>query len=339
MSFKYSQMKLNDLLVSGEDNSITYLVFSKDIVFRLPAYGTIIGFAEDYKFTRFEWDRWNATMVFFNDLQMDGDLVSKFGVGVKNANLTIVDLFVDQRLNIVVDSLSVVNCTIKVYADGFEPCNVTVQDGDLVSWGYDNSSGILTIVASRCSLASVIVDWKELVVVNPEPSPSPEPEPNPPPDTSPPSEPSPEPEPEPPSETPPSESPLPPPGPSYPFSALLGELKSIGLSFSVLLPVLVFMLTFVAISIRLRRRSLGKRRARNVVRRKLINVASFSSGMSGSTVFDDEEKYVMAFRRMLLKPVSKIEEEEKFSIRDIIVREFMSYFDIITRKRKKNHED
>jgi len=89
----------------------------------------------------------------------------------------------------------------------------------------------------------------------------------------------------------------------------------------------------------LRRRSLGKRRARNVVKRKLINVASFSSGMSGSTVFDDEEKYVMAFRRMLLKPVSKIEEGEKFSIRDIIVREFMSYFDIITRKRKKNHED
>jgi len=40
-----------------------------------------------------------------------------------------------------------------------------------------------------------------------------------------------------------------------------------------------------------------------------------------------------------LKPVSKIEEGEKFSIRDIIVREFMSYFNTITRKPKKNHED
>lgn len=272
------------------NESHTYLVFSNDIVFKIPAYGTVIKFDENFKFTKFEWDQWNATMILFYDLQMDGDLVSKFGVSVKNANLTIVDLFVNKRLNITAELLNTANCTIKIHADGFKPCNVSVHGADLVSWSYDNSSDILTIIVSPSSFANVIVDWKEFVVVTPEPSP--------PPDTSPPSEPS----PEPPSETPPSE---PPPQPSCPFLVLLGELKSIAFSFSVLLPVLITMLAFVMISIRLRRGAIEKGRARSVVKRKLLNTTGFSSGMGNSTIVDNKEEFVVAFRKTFSKPTSK----------------------------------
>ena len=115
-------------------NNATYMVFSKDIAFKLPAYNTMICFSEDYKFTKFEWDQWNATMIYFYNLQMDGDEVPKFGIGVKNANATIVDLFVDQRLSVVLEGPTGVTGTTVIYCP-YDPIMI-FEDGELKTSDY-----------------------------------------------------------------------------------------------------------------------------------------------------------------------------------------------------------
>ena len=126
-------------------NNATYMVFSKDIAFKLPAYNTMICFSEDYKFTKFEWDQWNATMIYFYNLQMDGDEVPKFGIGVKNANATIVDLFVDQRLSVVLEGPTGVTGTTVVYCP-YEPVMI-FEDGELKTTNYvwNPSAKLLTV--------------------------------------------------------------------------------------------------------------------------------------------------------------------------------------------------
>ena len=150
--FTCSQTKL--------DNA-TYMVFSKDIAFKLPAYNTIIYFAENYKFTKFEWDQWNATMIYFYNLQMDGDEVPKFGVSVRNANLTIVDLFVDQRLHVTLDAPSRTISTLTVYCGDYgEPEYIYVEpDSELVSWSYNVSTSLLTVQVKHGSPANITISW------------------------------------------------------------------------------------------------------------------------------------------------------------------------------------
>ena len=134
--FTCSQTKL--------DNA-TYMVFSKDIAFKLPAYNTIIYFAENYRFTKFEWNQWNATMIYFYNLQMDGAEVPKFGVSVRNANLTIVDFFVDQRLSVVLEgSTGVVGTT--VFYCPYDPVAI-YENGELKNANYtwNPDSGLLIV--------------------------------------------------------------------------------------------------------------------------------------------------------------------------------------------------
>ncbi|RLE59233.1 MAG: hypothetical protein DRJ35_06215 [Thermoprotei archaeon] len=150
--FTCSQTKL--------DNT-TYMVFSKDIVFKLPAYNTTISFSENYRMTKFEWDQWNATMIYFYNLQMDGDEVPKFGVSVKNANLTIVDFFVDQRLHVTLQGPSGTTGKLVVWSP-YEPTAVHIvgREGQ-PPWDYKPSGGgyLIWVEVEFHSKATVIIDF------------------------------------------------------------------------------------------------------------------------------------------------------------------------------------
>jgi len=162
---------------SQSDNTI-YMVFDEDVAFRLPAYGTIISFAQDYRLTKFEWDKWNASMIYFYNIQMDGDEVTKVGFSVENANLTIVDLFVDLRLVIELSAPSGTDSIVTIYVDDYgkptfikrsdtetefaEVTSLTDFEGCTDCWYYDSENEMLYVKVRHHSVVPVMVSWEPL---------------------------------------------------------------------------------------------------------------------------------------------------------------------------------
>lgn len=89
------------------------VTISKDVPFRLSAYNTYLSFSDNITASRIEVFMGNIT---FYDVQMGtGPTISKTSFSVINANITVINLFTDQRLTITLDAPSGTTSQTKVY--------------------------------------------------------------------------------------------------------------------------------------------------------------------------------------------------------------------------------
>ena len=70
--------------------SIPTLKWSPQVVFKLPAYNTVVRFNDWAYFSSFEWNKWQASKVsFYNLLVGSGDSISKIGFASPDTNIAI----------------------------------------------------------------------------------------------------------------------------------------------------------------------------------------------------------------------------------------------------------
>jgi len=107
--------------ICSQSDTTTYMVFDEGVAFKLPTYGTVIRFSDDYQLTKFEWDNLNATTIYFYNLRMgDGDEISKMGFSVEGANLTVTKLFEGQYMVMELEGRSDVDSLTKLYIEDYD---------------------------------------------------------------------------------------------------------------------------------------------------------------------------------------------------------------------------
>ncbi len=67
--------------------------WSPQVAFKLPAYNTVIAFDDWLYLDSFMWDCWNASAITFINIQLGEVNVPTLTLSVKNANITITQLF------------------------------------------------------------------------------------------------------------------------------------------------------------------------------------------------------------------------------------------------------
>ena len=85
---------------------------------------------------------------------MDGDTVSQFWISSDKANVTVVDLFRDNRIILTVTGETGQTCTVQVYTGSYgKPASVK----GVSSWSFDESSKVLTFVVVPHSSVTVTI--------------------------------------------------------------------------------------------------------------------------------------------------------------------------------------
>jgi len=132
--------------VQAQTNDVT---ISKDTLFHLRAYDTYFSFSEDITASKVEVFEDNVS---FYDVQMGtGPIISKTSFAVENANMTITNLFADQRLILTVETPSDSTSQVRVYwpydpAPGIECTGCTDS-----AWTFDPTTRIVTLDATHTS--------------------------------------------------------------------------------------------------------------------------------------------------------------------------------------------
>jgi len=152
------------------------------IKFKLPAYNTVIAFADYVYLDSFSWDSFNASAVTFNNIQIEGDdaPLSSFGLGVQNANATINHVNVNGKAEIVLSASTGTTSILTVYyPTGYPPTvdavigtsTETIQDSeyfrDLTDWNeqpspavyLDENSNLIKVKAKHASDVTVHIYW------------------------------------------------------------------------------------------------------------------------------------------------------------------------------------
>jgi len=119
-------------------------------------YNTTISFSETVYCTSFGYvgGVWNNTRWFWNNVKMDGDTVSLFWISTDKANVTVVDLFRDNRIVLTVTGETGQTCTVQVYTGSYgKPASVK----GVSSWSFDESSKVLTFTVVPHSSVTVTI--------------------------------------------------------------------------------------------------------------------------------------------------------------------------------------
>ena len=169
------------------------LTFDESIALKLPAYGTVVRFANDYSFSKLEWDSLDASRVAFHDFSMAPyPRVGYWSVSVEGANLTVARLEFYRVLEFVVEAPSGTVSELQIHSpsepravrhDGVPALRIVSKEGFSTyvgnAWHYDPAAKLLSVRTLHSS--PVVVEVNYLVGVAPPPPPPPpverEPEP------------------------------------------------------------------------------------------------------------------------------------------------------------------
>ena len=167
------------IALAQDQSSQQYMVFSRDVGFRIPAHDTYISFTSNYSCTAIEWDDINATAVFFYNFSVpagEGDEVSKIGFSIINGNLTIIKL--EHRvLHLTATGRSGTFAYVIIYCpeEYGKPARIKVDEEVLKEvsydllvgtqyhcWYFDEEGNVLYIKVRFSSPAHIVVSWREV---------------------------------------------------------------------------------------------------------------------------------------------------------------------------------
>ena len=121
------------------------IMISKEVIFRLTSFNTLINFLDDITADRLE--SFMDKVKFYN-VQMDsGPTVPEISFSVKDANMTITNLFTNNLINLSLSLNPGTKSEIKInYTNA--PKNVTCPSCSDLEWSFDDESGMLSINAT-----------------------------------------------------------------------------------------------------------------------------------------------------------------------------------------------
>jgi len=167
------------------------VILSKDIGFKIPAYGTCISFENDLYFYNSEalwgWDRFpNATTLYLYDVGMLGGAIMDLAITLTGGNVTVRNLFKDQMLEMIAYGTTGSPVLIEIQSDQLtEPRAVYIHGKraqkapsldrlELIThntWYFDTANKKLVIKAYPMSPVPILVMWKALPAPTPTPAP------------------------------------------------------------------------------------------------------------------------------------------------------------------------
>jgi len=131
----------------------TYEYVIPNSSWKLDDYNTWIEFSEDLYWDKIEWSGSRFRLL---GAKMDGEHIDNIWFSVSNANITIKDLFVDNKLVFTVYAPSGTTSTTKIYlGKQGKPSKVS----GATAWSYNDDTEVLTVKVLHASSAEVIVEW------------------------------------------------------------------------------------------------------------------------------------------------------------------------------------